>query len=99
MRKTLSDDVLLILNKENQGKATDIGEKIGTELGKDATINARIPEITLEVTRLDETTTKNEVYQAVVRELGSGHSIAPETVVSVRMNYGGMQTALLKLPA
>ena len=99
VRKMLSGDVLLILNKDNQGKATEIGEKIGTVLGQDATINARIPEITLEVTRLDATTTKDEVYQAVVRELGSGHSIAPEAVVSVRMTYGGMQTALLKLPA
>ena len=99
VRKTLSGDVLLILNKDNQGKATEIGEKIGTVLGQDATINARIPEITLEVTRLNITTTKDEVYQAVVRELGSGHSIAPEAVVSVRMTYGGMQTALLKLSA
>ena len=99
VRKTLSGDVLLILNKDNQGKVTEIGQKIGTVLGEDATINTRIPEITLEVTRLDGTTTKDEVYQAVMRELGNGHSIAPEAVVSVRTTYGGMQTALLKLPA
>ena len=59
VRKTLSGDVLLILNKDNQGKTTEIGEKIGTVLGKDTTINARMPEITLEVTRLVETTTKD----------------------------------------
>ena len=34
-----------------------------------------------------------------MRELGNGHSVAPEAVVSVRMTYGGMQTVLLKLPA
>ena len=53
----LSGDVLLILHKDNQGKVTEIGQKIGTVLGEDATINTRIPEITLEVTRLDGTTT------------------------------------------
>ena len=51
------------------------------------------------VTRLDGTTTKDEVYQAVMRELGNGHSVAQEAVVSVRTTYRGMQTALLKLPA
>ena len=55
--KMLSGDVLLILHKDNQGKVTEIGQKIGTVLGEDATINTRIPEITLEVTRLDGTTT------------------------------------------
>ena len=99
VRKTLSYDVLLILNKDNQGKVTEIGQKIGTVLDEDATINTRIPEITLEVTHLDGTITKDEVYHAVMRELGNGHSIAPEAVVSVRTTYGGMQTALLKLPA
>ena len=46
VRKTLSGDVLLILNKDNQGKATEISQKISTVLGEDATINARIQEIT-----------------------------------------------------
>ena len=99
VRKTLSGDILLILNKDNQGKATEIGQKISTVLGEDATINARIQEITLALTRLDGTTTNDEVYQVVMRELGNGHIFAPETLVSVRMTYGGMQTALLKLPA
>ena len=56
-------------------------------------------EITLEVTRLDGTTTKDEVYQAVMKELGNGHSVAPEAVVSLRMTYGGIEIALLTLPA
>ena len=62
VRKTLSGDVLLLLNKDNQGKATKTGQKISTVLGEDATIVARIQEITLEVTRLHGTTTKDEVY-------------------------------------
>ena len=61
VRKTLSGYVLLILNKDNLGKSTEIGQKISTVLGKDATIDARMLEITLEVTRLDGTTTKDEV--------------------------------------
>ena len=70
VRKTLSGDILFILNKDNQGKATEIGQKISTVLDEDETINARIQEIALDVTRLTETITKNEVYQAVMRELG-----------------------------
>ena len=56
-------------------------------------------EITLEVTRLDGTTTKEKVYETVTRDLGNGHSDASEAVISVRKTYGGMQTALLRLPA
>ena len=56
-------------------------------------------ETTLEVTHLDGTTTTEEAYEAAVRELGHGHSVASEAMVSVRMTYGAMQTALLKLPA
>ena len=99
MRNTLSGDVLLIVNKDNQGTAIEIGQKISTVLGEDATINVRIQKIMLEVTCLDGTTIKDEVYQALMRGLGNGHSVAPKAVVSVRMTYGGMQTALLKLPA
>ena len=83
VRKTLSGDVLLILSKDNQGKATEI----------------RMQEITLQVPRLDGTTTKEEVYEAVMRELGNSHSVASEAVVSVGMTYIGMQTARLNLPA
>ena len=61
VRNTLSGDVLLIQNKDIQGKATEIGQKISTVLRENATINARIQEVTLEVTRLDGTTTKDEV--------------------------------------
>ena len=35
----------------------------------------------------------------MIRDLGNGHSVASEAVVSVRKTYGGMQTALLRLPA
>ena len=56
-------------------------------------------EITLQVPRLDGTTTKEEVYEAVMRELGNSHSVASEAVVSVGMTYIGMQTARLNLPA
>ena len=45
-------------------------------------------EITLEVTRLDGTITKEEVYEAVMKELGNGHSVASEAVIAVRMTYG-----------
>ena len=76
VRKTLSGDVLLILNKDNQGEATDIGQKMSTVLSEDTTINAGMQEITLEVTRLDGTTTKEKVYLAVMRTLWNGHSVA-----------------------
>ena len=37
--------------------------------------------------------TKLEVYEVVMRELGNGHTITLEAVVSVRKTRGGMQTA------
>ena len=94
---TLSGDILLIQYKDNQGKVTEISQKISTVLGGHATINGRMQEITLELIRLDGMTTKEEVYDAV--NLGNGHMVSSEIVVSVRMTHGYMQIALLKLPA
>ena len=70
VRKTLSDDVLLILNMDNQGKATEIGQKISTVLGEEAAINARIQEITLELTRLDEYSVAPEAVVSVTMTYG-----------------------------
>ena len=35
----------------------------------------------------------------MIRKLGNGHRVASEAVLSVRKTYGGMQTALMRLPA
>lgn len=99
VRKTLSGDVLLVLNKENQDKVAEITEKISMALGEDATINARVQLMTLELTRLDGTTTKEEICEALIKELGDNYCVGADAVLSLRKAYGGMQTALLRLPA
>ena len=54
--------------------------------------------ITLEITRLDGTATKEEVHDAVTKALGAGHNVDLDTVVYVRKIYGGMQKATLRMP-
>ena len=97
-RKTLTGDVLLILDKDNQDKTEMFSEKIRVVLGGNFTINARVQLITLEITILDGSATKEEVQDAVTKALGVGHNVDLDAVVSVRKIYGGMQKVTLWLP-
>ena len=98
VRNTLAGDVLLILDTDNQDKTTTFSEKIRDVLGENVTINARIQLITLEITRLDETTTKEKVHNAVLKAVGERHKIDLDAVLYVRKTYGGMQKAIVRLP-
>ena len=97
VRKTLAGDVLLILDKDNQDKIATFSEKIRVVLGGDVTINARVQLITLEITRLDGTATKEEAHNAVTKAFGEGPNVHLD-VVYVRKTYGGMKKAILRLP-
>ena len=95
VRKTLAGDVLLILDKDNQNKIRTISEKIRKVLREDVAINARVQMITLDITRLDGTATKEEVRNAVTKALGVGHNVdlLLDAEVYVRKIYGDPQAA------
>ena len=66
--------------KEKLDKTTTFSEKIRMELSGDVAINARVQLITLEITRLDGTATKEEVHDAVMRALGERNNVDLEVV-------------------
>ena len=83
-RKTLAGDVLLIFDKDNQDKTATFSEKIRVVLDGDDTINTRVQLITLEITRLDGTVTKEEVDDVVMKAFGERHNVNLDAVVNVR---------------
>lgn len=95
VRRTVAGDILLVLNKSGQEKMAEFSAAINKVLGDEATTSARAQTAMIEIVRLDGTTTKEEVYEAVQKELGD--SVTLESVVSVRETYSGTRTALLKV--
>ena len=65
VRKTLAGDILFVLNKSGQEKMAEFSAAINNVLGDEATTSARAQTAMLEVVRMDGTTTKEEVYEAV----------------------------------
>lgn len=80
VRKTQTGDILLVLNKSGQERTNEFSAAIENLLG---TVSSRT-QVTLEVTRLDGTTTKHEVWEAVAREVGQGHKTELDNVLSLR---------------
>lgn len=96
VRKTQTGDILLVLNKSGQERTNEFSAAIEYLLG---TVSSRTQQVTLEVTRLDGTTTKHEVWEAIAREVGQGHKTELDNMLSLRETVGGTRTAVLKLPA
>uniref|UniRef100_A0A6V7JMM8 Uncharacterized protein n=1 Tax=Bracon brevicornis TaxID=1563983 RepID=A0A6V7JMM8_9HYME len=98
VRKTLSGDILLIINKDMQEKLTELQEKISTALGDDATINARLQQRTFEVTGLAETTFRQEIGEPLTIQLKGECIVEAGAIVCIRKTYCGTKTATLRLP-
>lgn len=95
VRRTLAGDILLVLNKESQDKADDFSTAVDQVLGDEATTSASVPTVMVEIVHMDGTTSREEVHEALVKDLGESFQL--EAVMSVRDTYGGTRTALLKV--
>lgn len=99
IRRTTAGDMLLILTKDNEDKAPEMQNTLAGILGNDASVVRKVPETDVEIRDLDETTTKQEILDALQRAAGPDHTITLEAVKSLRKAYGGTQTAAVRLEA
>uniref|UniRef100_A0A6V7L7M5 CCHC-type domain-containing protein n=1 Tax=Bracon brevicornis TaxID=1563983 RepID=A0A6V7L7M5_9HYME len=99
VRKTKDGNVLLILKKNAADKVAEYSSAISDALADEAAVTSgKDQQVLLEVTKLDSTVSKEEIFEALQTSLGEGNKIQPKVVVSIRMAFGGTSKVLLKLP-
>lgn len=99
IRRTTAGDMLIILNRENNDKAVELQKQISTMLGEEAIVVSKVDEELLEINDLEESTTKEEILEALEKAAGADHKISTDAVKSLRKAYGGTLTAWVKLEA
>lgn len=99
IRRTTAGDMLIVLRKEDNEKAGDLQKMIANLLGEEAIVVAKSHEEDLEIKDLDETTTKQEIVEALQKAAGDDITITLEVIKSLRKAYGGTQVASLRLNA
>lgn len=97
IRKTKAGDMLLVLTKENNDKAAEIKKTVADILGNEATVVTKVPEVAIEIKDLDETTTKYEVLEALLKVVNGYNSITLDAITSIRPTYAGTQTATVQV--
>ncbi|XP_015119046.1 uncharacterized protein LOC107042499 [Diachasma alloeum] len=98
IRRTATGDMLIILSKKTTDGAAELRTAIANLLGDEAQVLRKGPQEELEIKDLDETT-KEEVLEALQRIAGEEHEITPKAIRSLRMAYGGTQTASVTVAA
>lgn len=98
IRKTVKGDLLLELNKSCDPNISQYHGAIVETLGKGVEVRQLTQEMLIELKDLDEITTKEEVYDAITKQCESLKTFPLTVIRSLRMSYGGTQTALISLP-
>lgn len=98
IRRTKAGEMILILDKANEEKATKLCEAFKGALGGEALIKRKVKHSLLEIKDLDEIATKEEVKVAIQKFLGQELEVGLDNVKSIRKGYGGTQTAVVSLP-
>lgn len=95
IRKTGSGELLLELNKPAHQNTTEFRDAIKNVLGTVAEVRALTHEVLLEIKDIDEITTKEDVYEALVTVSAEFNTLQPSAIKSMRKAYGGTQTATI----
>lgn len=97
IRRTMAGDIILILDKASKENTAKFCTAIKSSLGEEAAIESRVQQVTLEIKDLDETITKEEIVEALQRDLNKT-DVKIDAIKTIRKAYGGTQTALVNLP-
>lgn len=85
------------LKREENPKRVEIQAAVSKALGDTATVTMRTQEVNIVCKDMDEVTTKEELLEALEKDLGI--SSIPETAIrSMRTAFAGTQTAIISLP-
>lgn len=99
IRKTAKGELLLELSKPAHRNTGEFRQTMEEVLGTAAEVRALTHEIALEIKDIDEVTTSDEVYTALVNVSDDFKSLQKSTIKSIRKAYGGTQTAVIGLSA
>uniref|UniRef100_A0A6V7JLS3 CCHC-type domain-containing protein n=1 Tax=Bracon brevicornis TaxID=1563983 RepID=A0A6V7JLS3_9HYME len=84
VRKTEDGNVLLILKKNAADEVAEYSSAIGDALAdEDAVTSGRAQQVLLEITKLDRTVWKGEIFGALQTSLGEEDKIEPEALMSI----------------
>ncbi|XP_015119335.1 uncharacterized protein LOC107042698 [Diachasma alloeum] len=83
---------------EGTDKASSLQNAITELVKNDAEILSKRPKEDVEIKDFEETTTKEEILEALKKAAGDGSGISVNAVKSLRKEYGGTQTAWVRLP-
>lgn len=97
VKRNQKGQMMFELKKEEGVKRDSLKEAVTQALGDTATVTVRTHEINVVCRDMDEVTTKEEVLEALKKQLEI--SSLPESAIrSLREAYGGTQTAVISLP-
>ncbi|XP_015124085.1 uncharacterized protein LOC107046094 [Diachasma alloeum] len=99
IRRTATGDMLTILSRKTTDGAPKLHTAIVNLLGDEAEVLSKGPQEDLEIKDLNETTSKEEVIEALKVAAGEENAIQADTIKALRKAYGGTQTASVRLTA
>ncbi|XP_017474457.1 PREDICTED: uncharacterized protein LOC108365045 [Rhagoletis zephyria] len=92
------NELLFELKKQDDPATQKFKTAVEHILGESAHVRSLTQESILEVKDIDEVTTKDEVFEALIECLG-GTNLEPTVIRSMRAAYGDMQICTLSLPS
>lgn len=96
IRRTQAGELIIIMDKTASGKCPEFQTALRNTLDHNAEVKTRTHEILIEVRDLDEVATGADILSAIQEQ----HSVelTSAAIKSLRVAYGGTQSALLSLP-
>lgn len=97
VKRNQKGQMMFELKKEEGAKRDALKAAVTQALGEAATVTVRTQEISIVCRDMDEVTTKEEVLEALKKQLDI-NSLPESAIRSMRAAYGGTQTAVISLP-
>lgn len=99
IRKTGKGELLFELNRPAHQNTGEFRSAIEEVLGDVAKVRSLSHEVNIEIRDIDEVTSKEDIYEALVKISDEFESLHPTAVKSLRRAYGGTQTATIGVSA
>lgn len=99
IRKTGKGELMFELSKPAHQNTSEFRSAVEEVLGDVAKVRALSHEVRIEIRDIDEVTSKEDVYEALIKESSDFKSLQPSAVRSLRRAYGGTQTATISVSA
>lgn len=99
IKKTAKGELLLELNGLAQQSTYEFSQSVEEVIGTEAAVRVRTHEVFMEIKDIDEVTTKEEVFEALVSHSEEFKVLQTTAVKSMRKAYGGTQTATIGMNA